>query len=179
MNISHSSFSTREIFRSGILVSLLCVGLEARAQLPLQEIRTASGTELVAFFHSTNISGPVWATVYSTNEVNISQPSLWTLDGQPVTALNEFVTESDGVDYHIYLKIPPPTNGTTYTLARPYGSTNFVCCWWPCSVHHGFWVWRTGGTWFGESTPWFSSRRGASSRRHWSACWLTSSILSH
>lgn len=108
------------------IAGLMSVSLAAHAQLPLQEIRTASSTELVAFFHSTNISGPVWATVYSTNEVNISQPSLWTLNGRPVAALNEFVTESDGVDYHIYLQVPPLTNGMAYTLATPYGSTNFV-----------------------------------------------------
>ncbi|SPE60887.1 putative Glycosyl hydrolase family 9 [Verrucomicrobia bacterium] len=109
-----------------IIAGLLCASLEADAQPPLQELRTASGTELVAFFHSTNISGPVWATVYSTNEVDISQPSLWTLNGRPVTALNEFVTESDGVDYHIYLQVPQLTNGMACTLATPYGTTNFV-----------------------------------------------------
>ncbi len=87
----------------------------------MQEIRTASSTELVAFFHSTNISGPVYATVYPTNEVTISAPSSWTLNGQPVTTLNEFVTESDGVDYHIYMQVPQLITqwSMSYTLNTP------------------------------------------------------------
>jgi len=109
-----------------IIVISLYAALTVNAQLPIQEIRTASDTELVAFFHSTNISGPVYATVYSTNEVNISQPSLWTLNGTPVTTINEFVTESDGVDYHIYMQVPQLINGMAYTLDTPYGNTNFV-----------------------------------------------------
>jgi hypothetical protein len=51
---------------------------------------------------------------------------LWTLNGQPVTAINEFVTEADAVEYHIYLQVPQLANGMAYTLVTPYGSTNFV-----------------------------------------------------
>jgi len=75
------------------VVVLLSGLLPVNAQVPLTEIRTASPTELVAFFHSTNISGPVWGTTYSTNAVNLSQPTLWTLNGRQVTALSEYVTE--------------------------------------------------------------------------------------
>ncbi|HWD91757.1 MAG TPA: glycoside hydrolase family 9 protein [Verrucomicrobiae bacterium] len=109
-----------------IIAGLLGGILISNAQLPIQEIRTASNTELVAFFHSTNVSGPVYATVYSTNEVNLSQPLQWFLNGQRLETLSEFVTESDGVDYHIYMQVPPLTNGMAYTLTTPYGTTNFV-----------------------------------------------------
>ena len=57
-----------------IIVSLWCTALAARA-LPIQEIRTASSTELVAFFHDPTFSGPVWGRTYTTNAVNISSPS--------------------------------------------------------------------------------------------------------
>jgi endoglucanase len=114
-----------------IIVSFLSATLAANAQLPIQEIRTASATELVAFFHDqppTPITdNNVWAgTNYTTNAVNISNPSAWTLNGQAVGAMHEFVTESDGSDYHIYMQVPPLTNGMAYTLSTPYGSTNFV-----------------------------------------------------
>jgi endoglucanase len=89
-------------------------------------IRTASPTVLVAFFNSTNVTGPVWGTVYSTNEVAVTNLSQWTLNGVAVTAAHRFVTEANAVEYHIYLQVPPLTNGTTYTLNTPYGNTNFV-----------------------------------------------------
>ena len=73
----------------------------------MQEIRTASATELVVFFHDPTFNGPVWGRTYTTNAVSISNPSAWTLNGMPVTALNEFVTESDGSDYHIYVQVAP------------------------------------------------------------------------
>src|ERR1035437_3364735 len=109
-----------------ILVSFLYGFLSANAQLSFKEIRTASDTVLVAFFKSSNASGPVWNRVIQTNEVNTDDPSLWKLNGQPVTAINKFVTEADAVDYHIYLQVPQLTNGMAYTLETPYGNTNFV-----------------------------------------------------
>ena len=110
-----------------ILVSFLYGFLSANAAPPpLTGIRTASATVLVAFFNSTNVSGPIWATVYSTNEVDTSNLSLWTLNGQPVTAINKFVTQANAVESHIYLQVPQLTNGMAYTLVTPYGSTNFV-----------------------------------------------------
>jgi endoglucanase len=113
-----------------ILVGLLCGFLPANAQLPtgvfFREIRTASPTELALYYVSTNVSGPVWGTVYSTNQIVVGSPSSWTLNGVPATADSEFVTEADAVDYHIYLQFPPLTNGVYYTLVTPYGTTNFV-----------------------------------------------------
>jgi endoglucanase len=109
-----------------ILVSFLCGCLSANAQLSFKEIRTASDTVLVAFFKSTNVSGPVWETIIQTNEVNTDDPTLWKLNGQPVAAINKFVTEADACDYHIYLQTPKLVTGKTYTLETPYGNTNFV-----------------------------------------------------
>ena len=59
-------------------VGLLLGILSAQAQTvpTLSEIRTASPTELVAFFTDTNVSGPVWGTSYSTNAGDHEQPRL-------------------------------------------------------------------------------------------------------
>jgi len=95
-------------------------------QLSFKEIRTASPTVLVAFFKDSYWTGPVWQQSYNTNQVDTSNLSAWTLNEKPVTAIDQFVTEANAVDYHIYLHVPRLVNGTAYTLVTPYGSTNFV-----------------------------------------------------
>ncbi|MGA3266195.1 MAG: glycoside hydrolase family 9 protein [Verrucomicrobiota bacterium] len=101
----------------------------------ITEIRTASSTELVAFFTFTNMSGPWYNVSYPTNLVMTSQPSKWTLNGVPVQAISgEFVTEDNGsllpgaeaVEYHIYLQVPQLVNGTYYTLVTPYSTNSFI-----------------------------------------------------
>ncbi|MGD0744862.1 MAG: glycoside hydrolase family 9 protein [Verrucomicrobiota bacterium] len=110
-----------------ILVGFLCCFAPANAQqLSFKEIRTASDTVLVAFFKDAYWSGNVWDMQFSINQVVTSNPSAWKLNGQPVGALNEFVTEANAVDYHVYMQVPKLTNGMSYTLETPYGNTNFV-----------------------------------------------------
>src|ERR1035437_4731666 len=95
-----------------ILVGFLYGLLSANAQqLSFKEIRTASDTVLVAFFKDAYWSGNVWDMQFSTNQVVTSNPSAWKLNGQPVSAINEFVTEANAVDYHIYMQVPKLTNG--------------------------------------------------------------------
>jgi endoglucanase len=89
----------------------------ANAELSLKEVRTASNDVLVAYFKSTTINA---------DEVNTADPSLWKLNGQPVTAINKFVTEADACDHHIYLQVPTLVNGTNYRLQTPHGDTSFV-----------------------------------------------------
>ena len=100
-----------------IAVISLCVSLAANAELTLKEIRTASNNVLVAYFKS---------TVINANEVNTADLAAWKLNGQPVTAINKFVTEADACDHHIYLQVPTLVNGTTYTLQTPHGEMTFV-----------------------------------------------------
>ncbi len=83
----------------------------------MKEIRTASNNVLVAYFKS---------TVIQADEVNTGDVSAWKLNGQPVLAINKFVTEADACDHHIYLQVPPLVNGTSYTLQTPHGDTTFV-----------------------------------------------------
>ena len=112
-----------------LIAGLLCGLVSGRAQTvpTLSEIRTASPTELAAFYTSTNVTGPVWGTVYPTNLVTTSNPGLWTLNGTPVTAISgEFVTEASAVEYHVYLQVPQLVNGTSYTLVTPYSTNSFV-----------------------------------------------------
>lgn len=100
-----------------VLVGLLCCAAPADAALSLKEIRTASNNVLVAYFKS---------TVIRADEVNTGDVSAWKINGRPVTAINKFVTEADACDHHIYLQVPPLSNGTSYTLQTPHGDTTFV-----------------------------------------------------
>jgi endoglucanase len=98
----------------------------AAAQIALKEIRTASDTTLVVLFESRNVTGPVWNRVNQTNEVNTADLSAWKLNGQPVFAIDQFVTPSEFCDYHIYLHVGKLVNGAAYALETPHGNTNFV-----------------------------------------------------
>ncbi len=99
----------------------------AQTNFGITEIRTASPTELVAFYVFTNVTGPVWGKVYPTNLVTSSQPAQWTLNGTPVQAISgEFVTEANAVEYHIYLQVPQLVNGTFYTLVSPFSTNSFT-----------------------------------------------------
>ena len=95
----------------------MCCGLPVEAELSSKEIRTASNDVLVAYFKS---------TIIQADEVNTDDLSAWKLNGQPVLAINKFVTEADACDHHIYLQVPTLVNGTSYTLQTPHGDTTFV-----------------------------------------------------
>jgi endoglucanase len=95
----------------------LWTSLAANAELTLKEVRTASKDVLVAYFKS---------TVADPNEVKTADLASWQLNGQPVAAINKFVTEADACDHHIYLQVPALVNGTTYTLKTPHGGMTFV-----------------------------------------------------
>ena len=57
---------------------------------------------LVAYFKSTTIKA---------NEVDTTDLSACKLNGQPVTAINKFVTEGDACDHHVYLQVPTLVKG--------------------------------------------------------------------
>jgi endoglucanase len=103
--------------RLSVFLSLLCWCLPVRAELSLQEVRTASNNVLVAYFKS---------TVIQADEVNTSDVSAWKFNGQAVLAINKFVTEADACEHHIYLRVPPLVSGTSYTLQTPHGDKTFV-----------------------------------------------------
>src|SRR5262245_28872718 len=72
------------LMKCPLLVGIcLCAPLVANAELAFKEIRTASKDVLVAYFKS---------TVINADEVNTTNLTSWTINGQPVTAINKFVT---------------------------------------------------------------------------------------
>lgn len=109
-----------------VLILILIASLGAQAQVTLKEIRTASDTVLVALFESRNVTGPAWNRINQTNEIDTADIPAWKLNGQPVSAIDRFVTPSEFCDYHIFLHVPKLVNGAGYTLQTPHGSTNFV-----------------------------------------------------
>jgi hypothetical protein len=96
-----------------VLIVGLLLSLTANANLSFQEIRTASKDILVVFFKSDTID---------MDEVDISNPSQWKLNGKSVKSINKFVTESNKCDHYIYLGVPDLVNGSSYTLETPYGT---------------------------------------------------------
>ncbi len=100
-----------------VLVSFLCCSLSVHAELSLTEIRTASNNVLVAYYKS---------DIIKADQVDTNDVSLWKLNGQPVAAINKFVTEANACDHHIYLQVPTLVNGTSYTLRTPHGEKTFV-----------------------------------------------------
>ena len=101
---------------SVILIFLAC-SLTVHAELSLKEIRTASNNVVVAYFKS---------DIIKANEVDINDLSQWRINGQPVQAINRFVTEADACDHHIYLQGPRLVNGQRYTVQTPHGNTSFT-----------------------------------------------------
>ena len=60
---------------TGATGTVTITSLSPQTNFGITEIRTASPTELVAFYTFTNVTGPVWGTVYPTNLVTTSQPA--------------------------------------------------------------------------------------------------------
>ncbi len=103
--------------RLSVLVSCLFCSLSVHAELSLTEIRTASNNVLVAYYKS---------DIIKADEVDTNDVYLWKLNGQPVAAINKFVTEANTCDHHIYLQVPILVNGTSYKLETPNGDKTFV-----------------------------------------------------
>ena len=102
--LSNTPLNDLSMKHLSVLVCVLCCCLTAHAELSLKEIRTASNTVLVPYFKSTSINA---------NEVSTADLSAWKLNGQPVAAINKFITEADACDHHIYLHV------ASWSTARP------------------------------------------------------------
>jgi endoglucanase len=99
------------------VVFLIVLVYQVNAALKLQEVRTASNTVLVVYFES---------TIVNASEVNTADLSLWTINGQPATAINKYVMQADGCDHYIYLTVPQLVNDAKYDIKTPYGDTSIV-----------------------------------------------------
>ena len=99
--------------RTAIL--LFCTGLilTTKADLTIQEIRTASDNVLVIVLKS---------NVLNVNEVSTT-PSSWTINDEAPLAVNRYAMVADKCDHHVYLTTAPLEEGKSYAIKTPYGDT--------------------------------------------------------
>lgn len=98
------------------LVACLLSTLSIQAKLTFQEIRTASNNVIELFFTSDTLD---------VNEVDISNPSDWKVNGQQVLAINRTGAAADMCDHFVYLTVPTLKNGNKYSIETPYGKFQF------------------------------------------------------
>lgn len=96
-----------------IALSVLCGISDAKAEVTLKEIRSASNDVLVAFFTGDSVD---------VNEINIDEISQWKVNGNPVQKIYKYATQADPCDYHIYLKTSRLEEGKAYRIETPYGA---------------------------------------------------------
>ena len=75
----------------------LLLSLTASAKLTIREIRTASDNVIELFFTSDTLN---------VNEVDISNPSQWKVNGTPVIGVNREAAAADKCDHFVYLTVP-------------------------------------------------------------------------
>ena len=97
-------------------VLALLLSLSASAKLTFQEIRTASNNVIELFFISDTLD---------VNEVDISDPASWNVNGAQVLGVNRIAAAADKCDHFIYLTVPTLKNGQKYKVETPYGTYDF------------------------------------------------------
>lgn len=95
---------------------LLAVFSTASAKLRLKEIRTASNNVIELFLESDKLD---------VNEVDLSRPEKWKVNGEQVKALNRAAAPGLTCDHFVYLTVETLKNGQTYKIETPYGKYNF------------------------------------------------------
>ena len=78
-----------------IALSVLCGISNAKAEVTLKEIRSASNDVLVAFFAGDSVD---------INEIDIEEKSQWKINGIPAVNIYKYATQSNPSDHHIYLE---------------------------------------------------------------------------
>ena len=96
-----------------ITLTALLLSFQAKAELKIQEIRTASNNVIELYFLSDTLD---------VNEVDISDPSLWKVNGVQVLAVNRTAAAADKCDHFVYLTVPTLRNGKKYSIETPYGN---------------------------------------------------------
>ena len=94
----------------------LLLSLTASAKLTFQEVRTASNNVIELYFISDTLD---------VNEVDISDPAQWKVNGTQVLGVNRIGAAADKCDHFIYLTVPTLKNGQKYNIETPYGTYNF------------------------------------------------------
>lgn len=104
------------IIRLVAVISMTLATINAQAKLTLQEIRSASKDVLVVFFTSDTLN---------LSEVDISNVSGWTINGEPCRSIYRYSTKANKCDHHIYLQTTDLVEGRKYELKTPYGNRKF------------------------------------------------------
>ena len=91
------------------------LSISASAKLTLQEIRTAANNVIELYYLSDTLD---------VNEVDISNPAQWKVNGTQVLDVNRTAAAADKCDHFIYLTVPTLKNGQKYKIDTPYGSYN-------------------------------------------------------
>jgi endoglucanase len=95
---------------------ILSAANPVNAKLTLQEIRTASKNVVVVYFTSDTLN---------VNEIDISKPEQWQLNGKSCSVIYLYATKADACDHHVYLEVPELSEGKKYELSTPYGNMKF------------------------------------------------------
>jgi endoglucanase len=82
-----------------------------------KEVRTASNNVIVAFFTSDTVN---------IEEVDISNLTLWKINGQPAKGINKYVMQANKCNHHIYLETEKLAKGKKYKVETPFGNKEFT-----------------------------------------------------
>ena len=96
-----------------IAFSVLCGISNAKAEVTLKEIRSASNDVLVAFFTGDSVD---------VTEIDMDEKSEWKINGIPAENIYKYATQSNPSDHHIYLKTSKLKEGNAYRIETPYGA---------------------------------------------------------
>ncbi|MFW5960158.1 MAG: glycoside hydrolase family 9 protein, partial [Chitinivibrionales bacterium] len=105
--------------RTMTLMLVLSCWLSANAVLSLEEVRTASDNVIVVFFKNEGENAEV-------DDVDVTDPSQWTVNGSPAEAVNIYVMPQSGFNNHVYLTVAELVDGTEYEISTPHGDTTFT-----------------------------------------------------
>ena len=94
----------------------LMLSVSARAELKIREIRTAADNVIELFWVSDQLD---------VNEVDISDPAQWKVNGKEVIGVNRVAAPADKCDHFVYLTVPKLKNGKKYKIETPYGNYSF------------------------------------------------------
>ena len=89
----------------------LMLSVSARAELKIREIRTAADNVIELFWVSDQLD---------VNEVDISDPAQWKVNGKEVIGVNRVAAPADKCDHFVYLTVPKLKNGKKYKIETPY-----------------------------------------------------------
>jgi len=95
---------------------ILAATIPLSAKLSFQEVRTASNNVIELYFQS---------DVLDVNEVDISNPSQWKVNGKQVLAINRSALPADACDHFVYLTVKTLKSGAKYKISTPYGDFDF------------------------------------------------------